>query len=76
MLRLRLDVVRVLGRQRFTDGFNRILDLGLRSVINLISKILKLLLRLLSGLLTGVACFDELAQTAIFIGMRFGILDH
>src|SRR4051794_232200 len=75
-LGLRVDLVRVLGRQALADVLDRGLDLLARGVVDLLAEVLELALGLVGGVLAAVAGLRELAGALVLVGVRLGVVDH
>src|SRR5262249_44606978 len=75
-LRLRLDLVAVVGLERALEVGDRGVDLGLRSLVDLVAQLVELLLGLIGGVLAGVPGLGQLTLLAVLVGVALGVLDH
>ena len=73
---LRLDLLGVVGLEHVADRLDRVLDLGLRRLVDLVAQLAELLLGLVGGVLGDVARLGQLALLAVLLGVRLGVLDH
>ena len=73
---LRLDLLDVVGLEHLADGLDRLVDLGLRRLVELVAHLAELLLGLVGGVLGDVAGLGQLALLAVLLGVRLGVLDH
>src|SRR5207253_5554413 len=70
------DLVGVLGGQRLADRLDRLLDLRLGRLVDLVAELGELALGLVGGVLAGVARLGELAGPAVLLGVRLRVGDH